>query len=413
MDEKAISVLVVGFNTRPLAYSLNEAGYDVYAVDFFGDLDLHPCVKDSIVVIKKLGSNYSTMKLNYAKYLASFTQELLQRHPEINYIIIGSGLDDAFEERKSILNYLARVNQEISSLNNDIQTFKKARDLDLLHQILTSNGYRVPKTRNFEAIQDIESEFKYPIILKKRTGSGGINVLKINSDFELNLHLQQDPDLDMSNWMIQEYIDGLPVSCTTISNGEECEVLSINRQIIGFDFVNAPKEFMYCGNIVPANVLPKERDLLIEISILLTRILKLKGINGFDFVLRNNYPYFMEVNPRIPGSIRVSEEAMQLNLLELHVLSFKKSKWQFIINSIKSAPFNVFSTKLIFFAPKKISKSLINKINELENIHDKSEPKEDKDIGEPVCTILYNDHDFSSSYFGALKIVDKIKKIIE
>jgi len=46
MDGKKKSVLVVGFNTRPLAYSLNKAGYDVYVVDFFGDLDLYPYVHE-------------------------------------------------------------------------------------------------------------------------------------------------------------------------------------------------------------------------------------------------------------------------------------------------------------------------------------------------------------------------------
>ena len=102
MVEKAKSVLIVGFNTRPIAYSLNKAGYDVYVVDFFGDIDLYPCVKDSIIVIKKLGTNYSTMKYNYAEFLARFTMDLLQEYPEIDFIIIGSGLDDAFKERKSI-----------------------------------------------------------------------------------------------------------------------------------------------------------------------------------------------------------------------------------------------------------------------------------------------------------------------
>jgi len=413
MVEKAKSVLIVGFNTRPLAYSLNEAGYDVYAVDFFGDIDLYPCVKDSIIVIKKLGTNYSTMKYNYAEFLAQFAKEMLHEHPKIDFIIIGSGLDDAFEERESILSDLVRNGHEVVSLNNDIQTIKSARNLDSIHQILKPYGYRVPKTMNVKAYQKVKSEFKYPFILKKRTGSGGINVDKINNEFELKLKLQQDPKIEYSNWVFQEYIEGLPVSCTTISNGEECEVISINRQIIGLDFVNAPKEFIYCGNVVPSNILRKEEELIKEISILLALELKLKGINGFDFVLRNNYPYFMEINPRIPGSIRVSENAMNLNLLELHILSFDKSNWKGIKNTISSADFKNFTTKLIFFASKNISKKDIQKINELKYVHDKSGSEMDLHAGDPVCTILYGSKDFSSSYFGALKVVDEIKRIIE
>jgi hypothetical protein len=258
----------------------------------------------------------------------------------------------------------------------------------------------------------VDSNFKYPFIIKKKTGSGGLNIYKINNKSEFNIKLKQISAKKMSNWLIQEYIEGLPISCTVISNGIDCEIISINRQIVGFDFVNAPKEFMYCGNVVPGNILPREEELVKEISLLLTRELKLKGINGFDYVLKNNYPYLMEINPRIPGSIRVSEEAMQLNLLELHILSFNITNWKFIKNAIKSAHFKNFVTKLIYFAPKTIHKNLIKKINKLEHVHDKSEPKEEIHIGEPICTILYNNNNFDSSYFGALKIVDKIERII-
>jgi len=412
MFEKAKSVLVVGFNTRPLAYSLHEAGYDVYAVDFFGDLDLYPCVKDCIIVIKRLGSNYSSMKYNYAEFLSRFTIEMLQNHPDINYLIIGSGLDDAFKERKLILNETLRIDQNIISFNNNIPTLTKARNIDFLYRILESHDFKVPKTQKLKEFKNTDAELEYPFILKKRTGSGGINIDKINNNSELKFKLQQISDEEIPNWLIQEYLEGIPISCTVISNGEECKIISINRQIIGLDYVNAPKEFMYCGNVVPGNILPREEELVKKISILLTKELKLKGINGFDYVLKKGYPYLMEINPRIPGSIRVSEEAMQLNLLELHVLSFDLSNWNSIKNTIKSVQSKSFVSKLIYFSPKTISKSKITEINELEHVHDKSSPKEDLHMGEPVCTILYKDYDFSSSYFGALKIVDKIDRII-
>ena len=51
----------------------------------------------------------------------------------------------------------------------------------------------------------------------------------------------------------------------------------------------------------------EDNKLISEISLILTKKLGLKGINGFDFVLKNHYPYLMEINPRIPGSIRASE----------------------------------------------------------------------------------------------------------
>ena len=99
MVKKSKSVLVVGFNTRPLAYSLNKAGYDVYAVDFFGDLDLYPSVKDCLIITKELETQYNLIKDNCSVFLTKFAIDMLQKYPKIENLILGSGLDDAFEER--------------------------------------------------------------------------------------------------------------------------------------------------------------------------------------------------------------------------------------------------------------------------------------------------------------------------
>ena len=69
MVKNSSSILVIGFNTRPLAYSLKKAGYHVYAVDFFGDEDLYPNVDDCIIVTKELGGNYHSIKGMYGKFL--------------------------------------------------------------------------------------------------------------------------------------------------------------------------------------------------------------------------------------------------------------------------------------------------------------------------------------------------------
>ena len=103
MDFNVKSVLVAGFNTRPLVYSLYKAGYEVYAVDFFGDIDLYPYVADCLVLTKKINANYNVVKNNYSDYLPDLILELLDKHPFINYLIIGSGLDDAINERTRVL----------------------------------------------------------------------------------------------------------------------------------------------------------------------------------------------------------------------------------------------------------------------------------------------------------------------
>jgi predicted ATP-grasp superfamily ATP-dependent carboligase len=411
MVVKKKSILVIGFNTRPLVYSLSKAGYEVYAIDFFGDLDLYPYIKDALILTKELNSNYDLLKDSYSSFIPKLTFRFLETYPDINYYLIGSGLDDHFDQRNLILNEICRKKYPIQTLNDDIDVIKHARDIKYLYDFLREMDYNVPSMNSFN---EDDIELQYPIILKKCKSSGGLNVYKIKNRDEMlsTLKLLKINAFNPSEWVIQEFIEGVPVSCTLISNGVESKVISINRQIIGEKLVNSPKEFMYCGNIVPANLLEQDNILIKEISTLLSNKLNLKGINGFDFVLKEHYPFLMEVNPRIPGSINVSEEALDLNLLDLHVKSFDNEGWENVKKVIDKAAYKRYATKLIFFAPKLITKEMISKINTLENIYDKSDPKSEISKNVPVCSILYMDVTFDKSYFGALRIIDKIKMMI-
>jgi predicted ATP-grasp superfamily ATP-dependent carboligase len=411
MAKKRESILVVGFNTRPLVFSLNEAGYDVFAIDFFGDLDLYPYIKESLILTEVLDADYNLLKESYTEFIPQLTFRLLDKYPDINYYIIGSGLDDHFEERRLIISKFQKENYPIYGLNNEVEVIERARNLKYLYDFLKESNYRVP---NVKPLKDGYTNLQYPVVLKKIKGSGGLNIYKVKNQDELNLTLKflKFDEFDPSDWIIQEFIEGIPVSCTIVSNGVESQLISINRQIIGEKFVNAPKEFMYCGNIVPANLLEKDNILIREISILLSNKLNLKGINGFDYVLKDHYPYLMEINPRIPGSIRASEEALEINLLDLHVKSFNKEYWEDVKKLIDKIEFKKYVTKLIFFAPQLITGEMVSKINVLDNVYDKSDPKRVISKHAPVCSILYKDKTFAGSYFGALKIVDTIMRII-
>ena len=415
MGSKEKTVLVAGFNTRPLVYSLHRAGYDVYGVDFFGDSDFYPYVKDCLILTKKLSVNYDIAKNNYSEYLPLLILELLDKYPQTKYLIIGSGLDDGIEERALILKEINRKKYAIINLNNELEAIRKSRNTDFIFNLLKNLGFDVPKSISFLENKSKVNELEYPSILKKRSGSGGTNVYKIQSESDLSYrtNLLNREGFIPKDWLIQEYIEGIPVSCTIISNGIESEVISVNHQIIGDNkYLNAPKEFMYCGNIVPANLIAEERKLIVDISLKLSTEIGLKGINGFDFVLRNHYPYLIEINPRIPGSIRASEEALNINLLDLHIKSFTEKGWEFVKKTLRGAKIENFATKMIFFAPKEIDKNLLIKINDLEYVHDKSEPNSNIRKNEPVCTILFSADTISDSYLGSLRIVNKIKKII-
>lgn len=419
MHSNPKTILLVGFNTRPLAHSLHSAGFKVHSVDFFGDLDLFPKVEDSIIVLEKLQAAYGSIKNYYSDFLVEFAIDMLEKHPNVNYLLIGSGLDDNHDGRMRLQEYIRDNNLHINDLNNTTEVIKQSRDVIALYDFLKKEGEKCPQTfvkTTFEDMKRIleEEVLRFPFILKKSKSSGGINVIKISNmaELELNLKTLEVTENTPQDWILQEFIDGKAVSCTMISNGRQTEIISVNRQIIGEKFLNSPGEFMYCGNIVPSNLLKSEEEAIKKITLLIASTLNLKGINGFDYVLKNGIPYLMEINPRIPGSIRASECALNINLLDLHVKSFNNGDWKDVQSSLKGRKPQGFATKLIYFAPQEISVEKIKLINELEHVHDKSVPKKPIQKNEPVCTVLYEGGDFSESYFGALKVIDGIKTIL-
>jgi len=421
MSKKSQSVLVVGFNTRPLAYSLNKAGYKVYAVDFFGDEDLYPYVEDSLIVINELNTNYKELKEKYSHYLVEYSLKMIEKYKKLDFLIIGSGLDDEYEGREKIIKNC----EGTACLVNEMEPFRQARDILSIYELLKSKDYRIPETFPSEGHMSLITSTCRPrtqetYILKKKRGAGGTSVFRLDNteDFITQLKKFQISVFEPHDWIIQEYIKGIPISCTTISNETECEIISINLQIIGEKSpypLNPPKEFMYCGNSVPADLSEKENEIISEISKFLVQVLKLKGINGFDFVLGNKdrYPYLMEINPRIPGSIRASEESLSLNLMELYIDSFDPNKWNQIKRKLNTLITNFYVTKLIYFAPKYIPPILLEKINSLENVHDKTVIKKGVLKGEPVCTILSKGETLLESEFRARNIVTKISLIIK
>ena len=146
-------------------------------------MDLYPYVDDYIIVIKELRSNYNSLKDKYSKYLAQFALTLHHKYRDVKFLLIGSGLDDAYEERELLFDEIK--NFSTINANNNLEIIKKSRDIEYLLGFLKSNGYEVPTSYSFEDFQLQNLKMEYPFILKKRRSTGGTNVFKIENETDL------------------------------------------------------------------------------------------------------------------------------------------------------------------------------------------------------------------------------------
>jgi len=338
-------ILVIGSNTRAISKSLKQLGYTVYATSFFDLIDQRTFVDRFIVPL-----DFYDFDLKILEDLA------LDYVNEVDYIIASSDINiSRFPKSKVIGNY------DTEPINNKYKMYKK-----LYKNFLLPETYKLNNINEAFEIVNNYPDKKY--IVKPIYGSGGLNIDYFDKNSSIN-----------SDFLLQEYIKGNSVSSSFVSyhDNHSIDMLAVSDQIIGSKRLGANSDFIYCGNITPfINYNPK----ILNISTKISKMFKLVGLNGIDFILHNNNVYVIEVNPRIPGSFESIENSFGINPVESHINSYNNIR----LNQIKP---NKFTVKLIPYSVNDSYYKLSN-INNIRDIcHDNFLIKK----GFPIATILISD----------------------
>jgi len=276
-------ILVVGYTTRPIVQSAVRAGFVPYAIDHFLDLDLLALAEAAAPLEEDLPD------LGVGGFLERLDLE-------IDGIVIGSGCERIELEKD--------LNERI--IGNSPDLMRKASDKCYIGRKITDMGFLYPEIYR-------EGEIEFPAVIKPASGGGGLKNILVNDASEL-----EALDLDLSEYLIQAYVDGIPASVSVISTEDgDTASFCVNEQLIGAKWLNAPSRFAYCGNIVPL-----ETELDDEICMIaeeVVRELGLVGSNGVDFVITPDGPVVIEVNPRFQGSLEAIEAACGCNLFDYHM----------------------------------------------------------------------------------------------
>lgn len=255
-------------------------------------------MEDQKRYVKKLivPSDFHTFDLKTLEDLA------LNYVNEVDYIIYTSDINlDRFPKSKIIGNVNTR------EIIDKYKLYKK-----LYKNFLMPKTYKIS---NILEAQEIVNNFPdKKFIIKPIIGSGGIGITLFDSNLTID-----EP------FILQEYIEGNSVSSSFLSyNNHDIDMVTTSDQIIGSKMLGA-SNFIYCGNITPlVNSSPK----LVNISTKISKMLKLIGSNGVDFILHNNNVYVIEVNPRIQGTFECVETSFNMNLAKAHIDACNNKKVQ-------------------------------------------------------------------------------------
>lgn len=357
------NLLVIGFNARPIAAQAKTCGFRVFAVDYWGDIDIYRWVDDIIVVKEHAGAH-----ADFAELAVQLSQHMAHRH-HIDGVLIGSGLDDRWD-------CLEKIQDVAPIIGNAPSKVRRARMKVELYTTLKRRGVAVPETfapRDWEEAVAVARELGFPVVVRREAGGGGLGVHLARNEEEVKALFNRCRGA--GRVIVQEYVQGEDVSASVLCDGERAVTLTVNKQLIGVPWLGG-REFVYCGNVVPhesedvCRVVSKTAEKICE-------FLGLVGSNGVDFVLKEGQPVFMEVNPRFQGTIECVSMVTGMNVVEKHIEACHgKLPGKFDVKG--------FAIKGVVYATER---SVIPDLREIPFIYDVTKPGGVVDAGAPVCSI--------------------------
>jgi len=119
----------------------------------------------------------------------------------------------------------------------------------------------------------------------------------------------------------QRYVPGVPASAVFLADGRSCLWLGATQQLLSCQWLQA-REFQWCGNLGPLRCTAALAERLRHLGETLTSYFGLRGVFGVDFVLQDETPWLVEINPRYPASLEVLELASAWPWFSAHAAVF-------------------------------------------------------------------------------------------
>jgi uncharacterized protein len=262
------SLLLVGVSVRAFAESAAAAGFDVIAVDAFGDLDTR-----AVSAFHALPGAYS------AKAAA-----LRARDVPADACAYTSNFENHPNAIAALSNGRTFLGNGRTLLGNSPDVLRRVRDPLALAQILPT----APAIRT-------SAPAGGRWLMKPRRSGGGHNI----TEWRPGVRIPRGS-------ILQERVNGTPGSIVFAADGRSVCPLGFTRQLVADDF-------RYLGNILVPPI-----DEAVTIAEAVTREFWLVGVNGVDFILSDGHPIPIEVNPRYTAAMELVERHYGLSVARVH-----------------------------------------------------------------------------------------------
>ena len=264
MQDQQLPILIFAQSGRFIAQSASQAGYRVWVADCFGD-------QDTLAVAERWHQLAPIQQLSNEQILNTFS--ILSRGEEC-LLVCGGGIEGHY----SILN---RLPDNIKLVGNSVHTIQIIQTPTLFFTLLNKLSLNYPETR-------YEQPNNSNWLTKLSAGTGGIHIQPLQTH-QYN-----------KNTYFQRYIKGSSGSVLFVANGQQAQLLGINRHYLQ---PSTATPFRLGGIISPWEISDQHQCYLEQAVNKITPQTYLQGINSLDFIISEEGELFLlEINPRMSAS---------------------------------------------------------------------------------------------------------------
>lgn len=342
-------VLLAGVSTRAAAASAAKGGLDVIAWDAFADADQDPRVD-----ARRVPGRFTPLAVERAA-----------RRLNVDAVAYLS----PFENHPAVVQALASGRR---LWGNPPDVLRRVRDPRALSESLERLGFATPGTRHSFGARDW--------LLKPLRSGGGQRIRRAVPGASIP-----------HGWYAQAFVEGTPGSVVFIAAGGRVAVLGVSRQLVG-DPAFGARGFRYCGTIVePAAPRVVERAGALARAV--AGEFGLAGANGVDFILQDDVPVAIEVNPRWCSSMDVVERLTGIPVMAAHAAACETGE----VPPLPALP-RIAAGKAVVFARRAVT--IGDNGGWLADADVRDVPRRATRIaaGHPVCTVYAQGPDGATCY---------------
>lgn len=295
-------LIIAAISSRAYVKAAVEAGFDVFAIDAFCDIDTQKMAFDT----RQIGFYAGGFNAN----------ELLSALASLNLShFVGLCFGAGFEAQPILLTNIAKL---LPVLGNTAEAIAQIKNPQLFSVLCDAFEMRTPVT----SLKRPRNTLGW--VSKQIGASGGAHIKPL---LPLDLPLATPV-------YYQQMTQGTPISCLFLADGIYAEVIGFSEQWCA---PTAIAPYRYGGAVSHAFVSQNAKNKIEDFIKAVSFKLSLRGINSADFLVQNESVYALEINPRLSATLDLYT-AKRGNFFASHIAACQAQlrDWPVVKNTAKA-----------------------------------------------------------------------------